>query len=45
MDGITTGVDSAVHNEYRPSGQVAAVILILLKVKLVLGMFLTQPLF
>ena len=25
MDGITTGVDSAVHNEYRPSGQVAAV--------------------
>ncbi len=25
MDGITTGVDSAIHNEYRPSGTVAAV--------------------
>ena len=25
MDGITTGVDSLVHDEYRPSGQVAAV--------------------
>ncbi len=25
LDGITTGVDSAVHDEYRPSGQVAAV--------------------
>merc|ERR1712070_236733 len=24
MDGITTGVDSAVHQEYRPAGQVAA---------------------
>ncbi len=25
MDGITTGVDSAIHDEYRPSGTVAAV--------------------
>ncbi len=25
MDGITTGVDSAIHDEYRPSGAVAAV--------------------
>ncbi len=25
MDGVTTGVDSAIHNEYRPSGTVAAV--------------------
>ena len=25
LDGITTGVDSAVHGEYRPAGQVAAV--------------------
>ena len=25
VDGITTGVDSLVHDEYRPSGQVAAV--------------------
>ena len=25
LDGITTGVDSLVHDEYRPSGQVAAV--------------------
>ena len=25
LDGITTGVDSAIHGEFRPSGQVAAV--------------------
>ncbi len=25
MDGVTTGVDSAIHDEYRPSGTVAAV--------------------
>ncbi len=25
MDGVTTGVDSAIHDEYRPSGTIAAV--------------------
>ena len=41
MDCITTGVDSAVHNEYRPSGQVAAVTNIVKGEAIVLEMFLT----